>query len=1153
MQHVAASELSNEQPPGSPAIEWLANGRYAVLVTAAGGGFSALEDHLLTVWCADSVESESGFIIYVRDLETGRYSTASGRPVPGQSGGRIVRDATGLRIVRVQQDLVSEVDVRLHDSAGVEQRTCTLINTSSVPRRVEITSFVEVALNHPAAHASHPAFSKLFVQTAPCGDGPVLAATRRPRQHGEIWPVLMHALLDAPVTDFATDRARFIGRGRCLSRPRALTEAAELGRTHGNVLDPALSLRTVVHLEPGASCSVRFVLAAGENPRILLEQLEGLRHSSLDELAVPTTSEPGNRSRTRADSQTEFLLDLARGLLPFTPLRSQAAECRTPVLADPSAERTRDLRFFNGYGGFSPDGREYVIRIASSARSEPELPPAPWTNVIANPGFGCLVSEKGAGTVWSQNSRKYRLTPWSNDPVVDPHGDAVYVRDEESGLFWSPTPGPAATSASSEVRHGFGYSTWHHRVGELVHDLTVFVPESEPLRVTRLRIHNGGTRRRRLAVYAYTRWVLGATAEATRSTIRTEFSEPLQAVLARNLSAPEGLRRIAFIASDQAPLDGWCADRAAFLGTPGSTAAPAALQSDGKLSGEGGADPCGVVRVILDIAPGMTGEVAFLLGDAPTESEIVNLLAAFRGPGRIESALQRARDVWKRMLSRLQVETPSMALNFMVNGWLPYQDIACRLWARSAFYQSGGAFGFRDQVQDAAAIIHLRPDLTRAQILLHAGHQFVEGDVLHWWHPPDDRGLRTRFADDLLWLPWVTAYYIGVTGDRAILTEEVPYLESRQLHEGEAEAFIRPNPSNQRGDVYEHCCRAIDRSLKRGVHGLPLFGTGDWNDGMNRVGHEGRGESVWMGFFLVTVLRDFLPVCDLRGDAGRAARYRRHSEELCSALNGDGWDGAWYRRGWYDSGAVLGSRSSDECRIDALVQAWAVISKAAPAERVEVVLDSLEEHLIDDRAQLIRLFTPPFVDTPNDPGYIKGYVAGVRENGGQYTHAATWVVKAMAEAGRRDRAMELLEALIPINHSLDRAAAEKYKVEPYVVAADVYGAEPHIGRGGWTWYTGSAGWMYRVAVETFLGFSIEGGDTLCLRPRIPDAWPEVQMDYQFDERTRIHIDVRNPEGCARRVVGAELDGERLELHDGAARVPLVNTGRGHWLRIVMGR
>lgn len=1148
----APSPRSPLESSESPAFQLLTNGRYTVVLAATGNGFSAFDDYLLTTWRPDPVEGNCGFLIFLRDLETGAFWTACGRPLPGQEAGRIVREPAGLAIERLHNGVASHVEIRLHVSAGIEQRTCQLTNATAKTRQVEVTSFVEVALDHPLAHESHPAFSKLFVQTSQAGDGSTLTASRRPRAHGETAPVLLHALFDAQATDYGTDRARFIGRGSDLGRPRALTGWEPLGRVHGNVLDPALSLRTVLRIEPGASQGVRCILAAGSTVDVLRRGVEALRQLPLETTSVSRNVDFTNTARPRDDDRAEFIASLTRGLELPAAIGVQRASNPARALPHENDPSPPLLRFFNGYGGFSQDGREYVVCVPGGASNRPRLPPAPWINVIANADFGCLISETGAGTVWSGNSREHRLTPWSNDGVVDPHADAFYVRDDETGVFWSPMPGPAAAQASYEVRHGFGYSTWQLCIDDLAHETCVFVPETGSLRLTRVRIRNAGTRRRRLAVYAYNRWVLGTTPEATRTTLRTEFSIPLQALLARNVSPPDGLPAIAFLAANRIPLDGWCADRAGFLGVPGSPVAPVALTGDGTLSSACGDDPCGAVRVMLEIAPGMTGEVTFFLGAASSEIELEEVLATFRQPGHVEAALKGARAAWERMFSRLQVETPSAQLNFMINGWLPYQNISCRLWARSAFYQSGGAFGFRDQIQDATAIIHLRPDLTRAQILLHASRQFVEGDVQHWWHPPRGQGLRTRFADDLLWLPWVTSYYINVTGDRELLGERVRYLEARPLLEGEAEALLLPVESKQTGDLYEHCCRAIDRSLVRGEHGLPLFGAGDWNDGMNRVGHEGRGESVWMGFFLCTVLGDFLPLCDLRGDELRAARYRKHREELIGALNTDGWDGSWYRRGWYDNGAVLGSRSSDECRIDALVQAWAAMSKAAPPERIDLALDSLESHLIDDQERLIRLLAPPFADTPNDPGYIKGYVAGVRENGGQYTHAATWVVRAMAEAGRRNRAMELLEGLIPINHSLDSAAAEKYKVEPYVVAADIYGAEPHVGRGGWTWYTGSAGWMYRVAVETMLGFSIEGGDVLCLRSRIPDAWAGFELHYEMDDRTRILIDVRNPDRRAERIVSARFDGAELELRSGELRLALPRTGREHRLIVVVG-
>jgi N,N'-diacetylchitobiose phosphorylase len=503
------------------------------------------------------------------------------------------------------------------------------------------------------------------------------------------------------------------------------------------------------------------------------------------------------------------------------------------------------------------------------------------------------------------------------------------------------------------------------------------------------------------------------------------------------------------------------------------------------------------------------------------------------------------------MLAGVQIATPSPVLDLMVNGWLAYQNLSCRMWGRSAYYQSGGAFGFRDQLQDSAALLYLDPSITRAQILLHAAHQFVEGDVMHWWHPPTSKGIRTRFSDDLLWLPYITAFYVARTGDTGVLDAEAPFVTGPELESDEDERFMVPENSGLVGSVYEHCCLAIDRSLTAGVHGIPLMGSGDWNDGMNRVGREGRGESVWLGFFLFAILDDFIPLAESRDDAERAARYREYRDRLGESLNDAGWDGGWYRRAFYDDGTPLGTASGDECRIDAIAQAWSVLSGAAPAERAEIALDAAEQHLVREEEKLIRLLTPPFDNTENDPGYIKGYLPGIRENGGQYTHGALWVVRALAELGRAERATKLLEMLSPITHGRTPSEVEVYRAEPYVIAADVYSVAPHVGRGGWTWYTGSAGWMYRVALESLLGLTIVGGSRLELRPCVPESWPGFTVRMRLpDGRTRYEI-VLTRAGAGASTTQLHVDGELLAdaVENGAASIALVRDGGAHLLQI----
>jgi cyclic beta-1,2-glucan synthetase len=510
----------------------------------------------------------------------------------------------------------------------------------------------------------------------------------------------------------------------------------------------------------------------------------------------------------------------------------------------------------------------------------------------------------------------------------------------------------------------------------------------------------------------------------------------------------------------------------------------------------------------------------------------------------IDDAFSAVTSFWQELLSAVHVQTPEPALDVLLNGWLAYQNLACRMWARSAFYQSGGAFGFRDQLQDAAALLYLDQQITRNQILLHAAHQFVEGDVLHWWHPPTSKGIRTRFSDDLLWLPYITLFYIARTGDAALLDENARFLTADLLDADDDEIFVLPADTGAHGSIYEHCCRALDRSLTSGAHGLPLMGVGDWNDGMNRVGREGRGESVWLGFFLFDILHDFIPICEARGDVPRADRYRAYLDDLAIALNESGWDGAWYRRAYYDNGAPLGSRHSDECRIDALAQAWAVISRAAPAERAESALSEMRRHLINEQDGIIRLLAPPFDRTPHDPGYIKGYVPGVRENGGQYTHAALWAVRAIAEMGDRENAVRLLTMLTPVRHTSDRQRVMTYQSEPYVIAADVYGVAPHVGRAGWTWYTGSAGWMYRVLLESILGINVDRGEALRLCPCVPSDWPGFTVSLRLADDTTYVLNVQQSDQPSRTSLGAVAGSEIV--------IPIVRDGGRHNVDIVLG-
>jgi len=792
-----------------------------------------------------------------------------------------------------------------------------------------------------------------------------------------------------------------------------------------------------------------------------------------------------------------------------------------------------ELLLSNGFGGLTTAG-DYRIDVVGD-----RVPPAPWANVIANPLGGFVVTERGGGFSWAENSYFFRLTPWHNDPVSDPTSEVLYLRDRDSGELWSATPAPMGRNSSYKVRHGAGVSTFECERGGIATRLKLGMAEDEAVKVSLLRVINRTARHRRIEVTAYVEWALGAQREHTQHQVHTTYDAGLGAILARNDFDPQFAGRVAFCALTE-PITGHTGDRLEFLGRNGSAEDPAALRQ-GKLQSTTGSgfDPCAALQCYLDLAPGERREIAVILGAGADRTEARDAIERHKLPGAPASAIARNVDAWARRLSVITVRTPEPSFDFMINRWTLYQALACRMWARSAIYQSSGAYGFRDQLQDVLAFVYAEPAIAREHILRASARQFVEGDVQHWWHPQSGRGVRTRFSDDLAWLPFVVDQYMAVTGDLSVLDEYVPFLSMRALEPHEHEIYDLPGVTDEHGSVYEHCLRALRKACTAGSHGLPLIGIGDWNDGMNRVGVEGRGESVWLAWFLIATLRAFAVHADRRGDGAIATAFRARADAYSIATNAHGWDGEWYRRAYFDDGTPLGSSDSDECRIDSIAQSWSVISGAGDPRRQAQAMRSLEQHLVLPDAGLLLLLTPPFDKTPKDPGYIKGYLPGVRENGAQYTHAALWAVLATALRGDGDRAFELYQMINPLMHARTPEEVDVYKVEPYVVAADIYTAEGQLGRGGWTWYTGSASWMYRVGLESLLGFT-KRGDSLRIEPRVPRNWPEFHIEYRHGAST-YGITVRSPGTIAVAGAAVTVDSEILS----GTTIPLVDDGERH--------
>ncbi|NRR32099.1 cyclic beta 1-2 glucan synthetase [Oxalobacteraceae bacterium] len=885
--------------------------------------------------------------------------------------------------------------------------------------------------------------------------------------------------------------------------------------------------------------------------QLLHEQIMGLIASGIDAqsidrpggIFVRLVDQIANEDRILLQSVARAIISDSRGTLAEQIKRAGPPPLRMPALMVESrgeyaalapaaaARPPRRLQLENGIGGFSEDGREYIISTDAARRT-----PAPWSNVLANPQFGSVISESGQAYTWHENAHEYRLTPWHNDPVSDVSGEAFYIRDEASGQFWSPSALPATGTGEYITRHGFGYSVFEHSEAAISTEMTTYVALDAPIKYTVIKVRNDSLVARRLSVTGYVEWVLGDMRSKSGMHLITEVDPISGALFAKNAYNTEFPGRVAFFNAD-ASLRSVSADRSEFIGRNGTLASPAALRRT-RLSGKVGTalDACAAIQVPVDLLPGQEREIVFMLGVGGRRNADASSMVQKYGSATVAAAtLAAVHQHWERILGAVQISTPDASLDVIANGWLMYQTIACRLWARSGYYQSGGAFGFRDQLQDAMAMIHTEPRLLRDHLVLCAGHQFIEGDVQHWWHPPTDRGVRTHCSDDYLWLPLAACRYVIGTGDESVLDEMAPFLEGRAVKLDEDSYYDLPSRSSQSGSVYEHCVRAIRNGLRFGVHGLPLIGSCDWNDGMDKVGEHGKGESVWLAFFLFEVLQRFAEVADLRQDHAFAAECRVEAKKLAANVEQQAWDGEWYRRAYFDDGTPLGAHDNEECQIDSISQSWGVLSGAADPQRVRGAMQQVDKRLVRRDFGLIQLLDPPFDKADLNPGYIRGYVPGVRENGGQYTHAAIWTVMAFARMGDSERAWELMRMINPVQHASTPEGCAVYKVEPYVVTADVYAVAPHVGRGGWSWYTGSSGWMYRLILESLLGLTRTAAH-ITLAPHMPAEWNEFTLSYRHGEG-RYTIRVLRADGPG----GLTVDG----VAQPGKAIALVDDGREH--------
>lgn len=1277
-----------------PKVNLLSNNRMSAMITNSGGSYLRWEDMDVTRWRADATKEDYGSFCYVKDVETGAIWSTAYQPThvkPKKTIIHFTSDKAEFRRIDEDIEVVQEVVISPEDNAEI--RRITIINLSRKPRTIELTSYMELAMNYHNADRAHPAFNKMFIQTESLPKYAGILASRRMRNPDEKPIFVAHCTNtyseETNLFQFETDRAQFIGRGRTLQNPKALQ--GELQNSEGFVLDPILSLRRQIVLEPNEEQQIAYVTIVSKDRDEALALVEKYRdlgacnralemawtHAQLEfrhlrinaedaqiyqklagriifpnqQLRPPTErlkrnklGQPGlwaygisgdipivivsikdskdielvkeallahtylkirglkfdlviineedmsydqplhqnlvhlvqiysqpdeldksggiflravdkipEQDLTLLLASASVVMFASRGSLKFQLLAAPAKRPIPPLMKTQRKYKDEpsnplpfmELLYFNGVGGFTQDGHEYAIYLGPDTQT-----PAPWINILSNDQFGSLITESGIGCTWNGNSQTNRLTPWSNDPVIAPPAEVIYIQDNDLKEIWSPTANPIREKDAYRVCHGQGYSRFEHHSHNIEQQLLVYVPVddgySPPIKIQRLKLFNRSSKKRSLTVTGYAEWVLGGDKEATQTHLLSDWDPETQSLFVTNPFQTDNPAKVAFFSSSPTS-NTFTADRTEFIGRNGSLSSPAALKR-AYLSGTyGGAlDPCGALQLKVEIEPESEIEITFLIGEAADAYEARRLIHLYRDPMIVEEHYFKTCAWWNKLLDTTQLKTQTESANLMLNRWLLYQVVSCRLWSRNAFYQSSGAFGFRDQLQDVMSLVYSKPELTRAQILLAAHHQFLEGDVQHWWHPGTGAGVRTKITDDLLWLPYVVAHYIKVTGDKGILDEMIPFIKGPLLQEHEHELYFVPQISEESASLLEHCHRAIQKGVTAGVHGIPLIGSGDWNDGMNRVGIEGKGESVWLGWFLVQVLNDFADLLNTIDQQEPAKGYQNQAVRIVDALEAFSWDGNWYRRAYYDDGTPLGSTQCTEAKIDSISQSWAVITGKCRPERAIDALKSVDLYLVRPEDRLVLLLTPPFDKTPKDPGYIKGYPPGVRENGGQYTHGSLWVPYAFAKHGDGKKAAFLLQLMNPVERAKNLRDLDVYKIEPYVMPGDVYALPGQFGRGGWSWYTGSASWMYRVWLEEIFGFKLRDGNKLTIDPTLPSEWPECSIKYRFHE-TYYEIEIKNPNHLTKGNISVELDGAKLDEN----RIELVNDQKTHQIKVTL--